>query len=146
MVKLAGLFSLSGILGKALSIPHAIIIASVLGPTLLGLYAFFNLILSYSSYTQLGQIQSLAREVPIEYGRGNNYQVKVIRNTIFTSFSYTVIFTILGIWLIYLNGFTAGGLLNDFRMLLLTSLLVIDRATNFLRVYIKGEGEFTIIA
>ena len=56
----------SAVLGKFISIPTNIFIAKILGPESYGVLAIIDTIMIYMSYTNLGMLMNLERQVPIE--------------------------------------------------------------------------------
>jgi O-antigen/teichoic acid export membrane protein len=144
-IKLTGLMSLSALIGRVLSIPSAIITAKVLGPALFGALAVANLIIQYSGTLQLGLLQSLSREIPIAYGRNDDAEVILIKNTIFSSFTVLSLFAVVLVWLLYAAGVTFKGVLNLPVLIIITLVIVSNRMMSFLEAYIKAEGKFMII-
>jgi O-antigen/teichoic acid export membrane protein len=144
-VKLAGFLSLSAVIGRLLSIPSGIITAKYLGPAVFGALAVVNLIIQYSGALQLGLLQSFQREVPMAYGRGDDAEVTLIKNTIFSSFTVLSLFSIVLVWLLYAAGVTFKGVLDLPIVFLITLVIVSNRMMSFLETYIKAEGKFMII-
>ena len=144
-VKLTGLMSLSALIGRILAIPSAIVTAKFLEPALFGALAIANLIIQYSGMLQLGLLQSLYRDVPIAYGRGDEKEVALIKNTIFTSFSILSAFAIVLLWILFLAGVTFKGVLDLPVLILVTLVVLANRSMSFLEAYIKAEGKFMII-
>ena len=145
VIKLTGILSFAIIFGKIFSIPSAIITAKFLGPSLFGVLAIINLIIQYAGYTHMGLLQSLSRDVPIAYGKGDKKEAKLIKDTVYTGFTILSAFAMLALWILFISGVTFKGVL-DFPVLILISLiLVANRVLSFLKSYIKAEGKFMII-
>lgn len=144
-IKLTGIMSLAAIVGRILSIPSGIITAKFLGPAVFGALAVAHLIIQYSGTLQLGLLQSLYRDVPIAYGRGDEKEVVLIRNTIFTSFSLLSALAIMLLWCLFLAGVTFKGILDLPVLILITFIIIANRMMSFLEAYIKAEGKFMII-
>ncbi len=145
MIKLTGIMSFAVIIGKIFSIPSAIITAKVLGPSLFGVLAIINLIIQYAGYTHMGLLQSMHRDVPIAYGKGDKREAKLIKDTVYTGFTILSAFGVLGLWILFISGVTFKGVL-DFPVLILISLILIaNRIISFLKSYFKAEGKFMII-
>jgi len=145
MIKLTGVMSFAIIIGKVFSIPSAIITAKLLGPSLFGVLAILNLIIQYAGYTHMGLLQSLSRDVPIAYGKGDKREAKLIKDTVYTGFTILSAFAVLALWILFISGVTFKGVL-DFPVLILISLILIaNRVISFLKSYIKAEGKFMII-
>ncbi len=144
-IKLTGVMSFSGIIGKILSFPSAIVIAKFLGPSLLGVLAIIKLIQQYAGYTHLGLLQCLPRDVPIAYGKGDEKEARVIKDIVFTGFSAASAFAVLVLWILFVSGVTFKGTLDTQILILLSLILIGNRANSFLRSYTKAEGKFMII-
>lgn len=144
-IKLTGLMSFSAIIGKIISVPNAIVTAKFLGPSLFGVLAIINLIIQYAGYTHLGILQSLSRDVPIAYGRGDRREAELIKNTVYTSFSIISALTVMVLWILFLSGITFKGILDLPILIFVSLILIANRALSFFRSYIKAEGKFMII-
>ena len=81
-VKVGTIILVSAVLGKLISIPINIVVASVLGPSDFGVLAIINTIIQYMSYSSLGMLMNLNREVPISYGRNDLEDVRLTHNVI----------------------------------------------------------------
>jgi O-antigen/teichoic acid export membrane protein len=80
-------------LSKFITIPCSITIARILGPTLYGNVSIIRLIISYSSFLQLGIFDGLTREIPLEIGRERN---KIVDEYKKSAFSISLIVSALG--------------------------------------------------
>ena len=65
-------FSGSSLFSQTIAFGLAIYIRNVLGVEAMGLWAFLQVILSYLSYTNLGVMSAVCREVPVLRGRGES--------------------------------------------------------------------------
>lgn len=144
-IKLTVIMSSSVLIGRILAIPSGIVTAKFLGPSLLGVLAIINLIMQYAEYTQLGLLQSMPRNVPIAYGKGDKKEAKLIINTVFTGFFFASAFSVLVLWILFIFGITFGGILNVSILIIVTLILIANRADSFLRTYVKAEGKFMIL-
>jgi len=145
VIRLTLIMSSSVIIGRILSIPSGIVTAKFLGPSLLGVLAIINLIIQYASYSQLGLLQSMPRDIPIAYGKGDKQEAKLIVNAVFTGFFFASVFSVFGLWLMFIIGVTFGGILNVSILIMVTSILIMTHANSFLKNYIKAEGKFMIM-
>ena len=66
IVTLGKYVALAAVLGKFLSIPANILIAKFLGPKSFGVLAIVDTLMIYFSYTNLGILMNLERQIPIE--------------------------------------------------------------------------------
>lgn len=73
---------MSAVLGKLISIPGNMLVDSVLELSDFGLLATVNTIIQYMSYSSLGMLVNLNREVPISYGRNDFEDVRLTYNVI----------------------------------------------------------------
>ena len=145
-IKLTGFMSFSTIIGKIISFPSAIVIAKFLGPSLLGVLAIIKLIHQYAGYTHLGLLQCLPRDVPIAYGKGDEKEARAIKDIVFTGSFVAGAISLLILWILFISGVTFKGTLDAQVLILLSLILIGDRANSFLRSYTKAEGNFMIIA
>jgi len=144
-IKLTGVMSFSAIIGKIISFPSAIVIAKFLGPSLLGTLAIIKLIQQYAGYTHLGLLQCLPRDVPIAYGKGDEKEARLVKDIVFTGFFAASAFAVLVLWILFVSGVTFKGALDTQILILLSLILIGNRANSFLRSYTKAEGKFMII-
>jgi len=144
-VKLTGVISLSAIIGRIFHIPSSIVTAKFLGPSLLGVLAIINLISEYAGYTHLGLLQSLPRDVPIAYGKGDKKEARLITNIVYTGFFISSGLSLIILWVLFILGFTFKGTLNIEILILVSIILIGNRINSFLRSYVKAEGTFMII-
>ena len=144
-IKLTVIMSSSVLIGRILAIPSGIVTAKFLGPSLLGVLAIIHLLMQYAGYTQLGLLQSMPRNVPIAYGKGDKKEAKLIINTVFTGFFFASAFSVLVLWILFIFGITFGGILNVSILIIVTLILIANRADSFLRSYVKAEGKFMIL-
>lgn len=134
----------ANILGRFISIPVGIVVASILGPGDYGILAIVNLIIQYLSYLNLGFLANISREVPIAYGQGNTEEVKTVYSTVFTNYTITTILGIVVLWVLYLLGFDYNGDLIFKHIILITAIKLASYADSYFHTYIKGEGKFII--
>ena len=88
-IKAGGLSLLANIIGKSISMPVGIVVASILGPGDYGTLAIINLVLQYLGYLNLGFLTNLSREIPIAYGKNDKKEVEIIYSTVLTNFTIT---------------------------------------------------------
>jgi O-antigen/teichoic acid export membrane protein len=144
-IKLTGVMSFSGIVGKIISFPSAIVVAKFLGPPLLGVLSIIRLIHQYAGYSHLGLLQCLPRDVPMAYGRGDKKEARVIKDTVFTGLFVATAFSLFVLWILFISGVTFKGALDIQILVLLSLILIGNRANSYLRSYTKAEGQFMII-
>jgi O-antigen/teichoic acid export membrane protein len=137
--------SFSAVIGSILAIPSRIITARFLGPSVFGVLAVINLIVRYCGYTHLGLLKCLPRNVPIAYGRGDDNEAILVKDTVFSGFFILSAIGVVVLWILFLCGITFRGAL-DFASLVLVSLIIaVGRIQAFLRADVKAEGSFPII-
>jgi len=144
-IKLTGVMSFSGIVGKIISFPSAIVVAKFLGPPLLGVLSIIKLIHQYAGYSHLGLLQCLPRDVPMAYGRGDKKEARVVKDTVFTGLFVATAFSLFVLWILFISGVTFKGALDIQILVLLSLILIGNRANSYLRSYSKAEGQFMII-
>jgi len=77
-------FSGSTYVSQAMFFIRGFLNARILGPSLYGLWSALNIILSYSSYVQLGSLNAMNREIPYQKGRRSKEGMDNTRNVTFT--------------------------------------------------------------
>lgn len=145
-IRLATAQSFAGVLGRLLSVPVGILVATLLGPFQLGLLAILRLIQQYVGYAHMGLLTILPRNVPMAYGRGDHREARFITNVVFSGFAVASAAALAILWLLFLAGVTFSGVLTVTRLSLLTCILASNAALAFLRDYAKGEGQLMAIA
>ena len=119
-LRLSAITTGSSILSRIVSFPVVIIVAHTLGPALLGGLKIFNLINTYAGYNHLGLLQALTRQVPIALGKKDDLDAKLIQDTVFSVNFLVTFFSIALLWLLFWTGTDFKGLLNPFRLIILT--------------------------
>ena len=71
-----------------------------LGPTLMGIWSYLQVIQHYVSYSQLGIISATEKEIPYYYGKNDHQKVSKIRDNAFT-FTNIIAFLLFVILFIY---------------------------------------------
>lgn len=142
----SGLFiAIASLLNSILSVGYGFLNAYVLGPALLGAVKIINLIPQYMSYNQMGLLQTLAQKYAIDLGRGNKEECENTRNIVFSGLFVITLLSICVLWIFYFLGFTFKGTFDLGVYLLVTLMLIVDKAENYLSKYIKGTGDFQIV-
>tara|TARA_B110000902_G_scaffold249807_1_gene308362 strand:+ start:57 stop:1595 length:1539 start_codon:yes stop_codon:yes gene_type:complete len=144
IVELAKYIALSAVIGKFLSIPANIFIAKFLGPKSFGVLAIIDTIMIYFSYTNLGILMNLERQVPIEKASLSDKEIKITYSTAFSNYCFTTLFSVILIFLAYLLGITfkTDGSITIF--LIIGFILLTRNLNNFVSSFIKAEGEFDV--
>jgi O-antigen/teichoic acid export membrane protein len=141
----SGALALTGnLIGKVVSLPVGIYVASVLNPAGYGLLAMVTVIIQYLSYLNLGVLSNINREVPIAYGQNDFDEVKVIYDTVFTNYLITTLFSIIVLWILHLLGLSFTSELSTVHFLIISFIIMTANAESFLHSYLKGEGKFLI--
>lgn len=143
-IAVAGLAFSANIVGKFISMPIGIVVASILGPGDYGLLAIVSLILQYLSYLNLGFLSNITREVPIAYGKNDLKEVDQIYSTVFTNFTITTLIGVLFLGGAYGLGYDFGGELLPLHILLIVLIKIAAYTDSYFHTYVKGEGKFMI--
>ena len=145
-IKVAYLAFIAHAIGKCLSFPVGVIVASILGPSDFGVLAIILLVMQYIRYSKGMFISNIRREVPIAYGRNDIEEVHGIYSTVLTNYAIATIGGLSILWTIYAIGFDIhGGLLRKY-ITVITFMTLASGAASYLRAYAKGEGKFIIFA
>ncbi len=143
-INVGSLVFISAFLGKLISIPSNMVVASVLGPSDFGLLAIVNTIIQYMSYSSLGMLMNLNREVPISYGRNDLEDVRLTYNVIFTNYSITTILSIIVLFLLWIIGVNFGEGMNITVLGLSAVIVLSSNISSFLNAYLRAEGKFIV--
>ena len=145
-IKVAYLAFIAHAIGKCISFPVGIIVASILGPSGFGVLAIILLIMQYLRYSNGIFLVNMTREVPIAYGGNDIEEVHRIYSTVLTNYVIATIGGLSILWTIYAIGFDFhGGLLRKY-ITVITFMALASCAAAYLRAYAKGEGKFIIFA
>ena len=144
VVSLGKYIALAAIVGKFLSIPANIFIAKFLGPKSFGVLAIIDTLMIYFSYTNLGILMNLERQVPIEKESLSGKEIQVTYSTTFSNYFFTTLFSVFLIYIAYSFGinFKTDGSLTIF--LLVGFILVSRNLNSYVSSFIKAEGEFDV--
>ena len=144
IVTLGKYIALAAVLGKFLSIPANILIAKFLGPKSFGVLAIVDTLMIYFSYTNLGILMNLERQIPIEKSSLSYKEMQVTYATAFSNYFATTLFSVFLLILFYCFGITfkTDGSLSLF--LIIGLILITRNLNNYVSSFIKAEGEFDI--
>lgn len=84
-------YSVSTVLFQISRVSVELVVAKLLGPTLWGIWYLLNLLLAYRNIFELGMVNALNREIPIELGRHNEVGANTIQNLTFSTLLWTSI-------------------------------------------------------
>ena len=138
--------SFGSMIGVALHIPLNIVSASLLGPVNFGAFKIIGLVQHYASYNHLGLVQAVVRQVPLAMGRGNPEKAEEVKDICFSGSLVATLLTIVLLWLLYCFGVSFKGSFDLAIMVMVTFILIFQRADSLLHNYIKGIGHFDLIA
>lgn len=138
--------SLGLVLGMALRVPLNIVSAWLLGPVNLGAFKIIDLIGRYADYNHLGMLQAITRQVPLAMGRGDAKEAEAVKDICFSSNLLTTLLTMIVLWVLFLSGVNFKGSFDLTIMVMVSFILFFQRADSLLHNYIKGIGNFDLIA
>ena len=144
IVTLGKYITLAVVLGKFLSIPANILIAKLLGPKSFGVLAIVDTLMIYFSYTNLGILMNLERQIPIEKSSLSDKEMQVTYATAFSNYFAITLFSVLLLVLFYYFDITfkTDGSLSLF--LIIGLILITRNLNNYVSTFTKAEGEFDI--
>jgi len=130
---------------KLVHLPCSVITARLLGPTLYGTWSALNLILSYSSFLQLGVFDGLSREIPYLKGKGDDCQLRAIKES---SFSYVIFVALGGMILLlgsswFLEDRYSPIIINSVRIFAIIAFFYL--IYGFYQYFLRGEGNFSLL-
>lgn len=90
-------FITSTYVGNITGIITGILIRKFLGPTLMGIWGYLQVIQYYSNYSELGILTAAEREIPFHYGKNDQQQASKIKNNAFafTTITSLIVFLLL---------------------------------------------------
>jgi len=91
-------------------------------------------------------LHAITRQIPIAIGLGNKKEVEESANICFSGNLITTILTAILIWILYLSGISFKGVFDITIMIMVSFILFFQRYDSFLHSYIKGLGDFDLIA
>ncbi len=131
--------------GYVINIPSKILVAIFLQPVGYGLLSIANLILTYSSYLDLGTFANMRRRISLLLGEDKKEEANDIAAVTAAWMSVTTVFIILALFLLYILGYNFSGLLNPTNIVIIVFLLIANRLRTFLANYCRGFGVFDVI-
>ncbi len=92
------LFSLSSFFSQGVSFFLAIFIRNTLGPEAMGVWALLQVVLSYITYTNLGVMSAVCREIPVLRGqKADETQIRNLRDAGYSYLSIVAVATCIGL-------------------------------------------------
>lgn len=134
----------SVVLGKLISIPGNIVVASILSPLNFGYLALVNTIVQYMTYSRLGLLMNMTREIPISYGKNDISDVKLTYNVIFTNYVFSTLFSIILLLFLWLFGLGDALGIEKSIWVFCSIIFFSSNITSFFNAYLKAEGKFLI--
>ena len=138
-------YLLATILTQFITLIAGILTRRFLGPLQMGVWTLLQMILTYSTYTSIGVMDAVGREIPFCLGKGDNERSDKIKNLGF-SFSMTVtVITMLGI-LVYAFWYRAHLQKEIFYGLLFISVILFLQKLSDLYIAFLRSYQFFAIA
>jgi O-antigen/teichoic acid export membrane protein len=137
----------SNFLGQFIALLRGIIVRGVLGPLNYGwLYIFNNLILKYTSYTDIGLINAMDREVPLRRGRKENTEEKEIEDNVFSC--VLILSIIIGAAIFIYSIVTKKTFFPGFSSVLkiFAVFLVLHRLSTFFSIFLRTHKKFKLLS
>lgn len=145
-LRMSALMAPAALITLIISVPVGIFTSAVLGPTLSGVLRVVTLIQQYFGYNHFGLLQGMGRQVTIALGRKNTEEAKQITHIAFTGNALATLISILALWILYLSGFTFGGILVPWIVVVISILLSVERLDSLLHTHAKSHGCFDLIS
>jgi len=140
LVQLSG----AGLFGQIVEVLNNFLRAYLLGPTLLGIIKFTNLVEVYAGYNDFGAIFGMNLELPIARGRGENKLAEDLKNTTLTLLILFTSLTLIILGIAYKIGWNWGGQLTAEIWWFIHLLLITNRLDAFLFFIVRAENRFDI--
>ena len=144
IVALGKYIALAAVVGKLFSIPINIFVAKLLGPESYGVLSIVDTLMIYFSYTNLGILMNLERQIPIEKSSLSEKEIQDTYRTAFSNYSFTTLFSLLILIISFLLGvtFKTDGSFSIF--LFIVFILITRNLNSFVSSFVKAEGEFDV--
>ena len=136
----------SSFIGQAISFLRGIVVRSILGPLSYGWLNIFTLIERYAGYSDLGLINAMDRQVPLQRGRKDRAKEKEIENNVFT-FILTSSLIIAAAIFIYSMVSKRMPFPNfRFTIKIFAGFLILYRLTTFFSIFLRTHKKFKLLS
>lgn len=131
---------------QALDMITAILVRRFLGPTLMGVWSFCNVLLSYAKYVSLGTTDAAIKEIPYCLARGEGRKVEDVQNIVFTFTTLTAI--LFGLGVLGYAWFSRSKFSSElfWGLVVVSLVIVLQRIHNLLISYLRAHKDFTLIS
>lgn len=136
----------SSTVAQAFDLVTGIISRRLLGPSLMGVWAFCQVLINYAKYSALGTTDAVTRDIPYYLAKGDRERAVELQNLVWTFTLFTSFLAAGGLW-VY-TSFNANRHETFFRgALWLTGLIIIfQRANNLLISFLRAHKNFKLIS
>lgn len=124
----------------------AILTRRFLGPPMMGVWAFCQVLINYAKYTSLGGTDGAVKEIPYYMARGNQAMAETIQNVVFTLTTLTALVLGFGI-------FAAAWIFRSqcsvevfWGLISVSFLIVLQRIHALLISFLRVRKDFTLIS
>lgn len=146
MIQDISVFSTSTYLAQIAYFLRGFLNASIVGPTMYGLWAALNIILSFGFYVHLGVLHGMSREIPYSLGKGDAEKAEAVRAN---AFGFTLIASVIvAICIATVSLFfkKSMGTVEMLGILTVSLLIIAQNAVNFYEMALSAVKRFSIIA
>jgi len=146
MMQDISIFSVSSYFANIAYFLRGFLNASIVGPSMYGLWAGLNIILSFGFYAHMGVLQGMSREIPYNLGKGDERKADVVRANAFGFCIITSIIIAILIVICSLFFRERLGLTGMAGIVTISILIVVQNTVTFYRLALASIKRFSIIA
>ena len=124
----------------------AVLSRRFLGPSLMGIWAFCQVLINYAKYSALGASDAAVREVPYCLGKGDRRKAEEIQNAVFTMTTLNAV--LLGIAVMISAAVFRTRFSREFfwGLVVVGGVIILQRIHNLLIVFLRAHKDFPLIS
>lgn len=136
----------SSYLSQAIDVLTAVLVRRFLGPAMMGIWAFCNVLLTYAKYAGLGATDVAIKEIPYNLAKGNKKKAGEIRDLVFTFTTLMAVIIGLGVW--GYAQFIQKKISPElyWGLLVVGVVIVLQRIHNLLISFLRAHKDFKLIS
>ncbi len=141
-----GTYAASTYAAQMIDMVNGFLVRRLLGPSMMGLWVFLQVIVTYSKYTLLGVVQVANKEIPYLKGKGEHEKAEALKNNIY---GFTVITGVINALLCIAYGLWKHQALSlEFLLGLIASAVIVysQRIYNYSVVILRVTKQFNLVA
>ena len=135
-------YSIATVLTQLITLAVAVLSRRFLGPMQTGIWAFFQVVLTYASFSAFGITNASTREIPFYIGKKDYAKADQIKNTVFTYATLSSLIVAAGIvaYALFRRGSLSGELFYGY--LFVALIVVLQRLNDLLISLLRAYKQF----